>query len=310
MESVKINRTSLHKVGERLWNGRYCYLMLLPVMANFIVFHYWPMFGLQIAFKSYNAALGIAGSPWIGFENFTKFFTGMYFWPLLRNTLVISLECIGFGFPAPILLALLLNEAKNQTYKRFVQTVSYMPYFLSAVVIVSLLNLFFSSGGLFNGLITSFGGKPILFLQSPQYFRTLFVGSLIWQWTGFDAIIYLAAITAIDLELYEAAELDGAGRFAKIWHITLAGIAPTIIILFILRMGGILNISWLQALLMQNSLNSSVSDVIQTYVYKRGLVYRDYSFGAAVGMFQSIVSLIFVVGSNMISKRLSAVSIF
>jgi len=310
MESVKISRTSLHKVGERLWNGRYCYLMLLPVMANFIVFHYWPMFGLQIAFKSYNAALGITGSPWIGFENFTKFFTGIYFWPLLRNTLVISLYCIGFGFPAPILLALLLNEAKNQTYKRFVQTVSYMPYFLSTVVIVSLLNLFFGAGGLFNGLITSFGGKPILFLQSPQYFRPLFVGSLIWQWTGFDAIIYLAAITAIDLELYEAAELDGAGRFAKIWHITLAGIAPTIIILFILRMGGILNISWLQALLMQNSLNTSVSDVIQTYVYKRGLVYRDYSFGAAVGMFQSIVSLIFVLGSNMISKRQSEVSIF
>lgn len=304
--SVIISRKDLM----RLWNGRYCYLLLLPVMANFIIFHYWPMYGLQIAFKNYNVVQGVTGSPWVGLAHFTDFFTGIYFWPLLRNTLIISLYSIVLGFPAPILLALLLNETKSGFYRRFVQTVSYMPYFLSTVIVVGLLNLFFSSDGLVNSALSHFSVKTVMFMQDPKYFRSLFVGSQIWQYTGFSAIIYLAAVTSINPELYEAAELDGAGRFSRMWHITMPGILPTIIILFILRMGGILDVAWQQALLMQNSLNTSVSDVIQTYVYKRGILYTDYGFGTAVGLFQSVVSLIFVVATNEISKRVSDVSIF
>lgn len=307
---VNMNMIISPKIRSRLWNSRYCYLLLLPVIANFVIFHYWPMLGLQIAFKKYNIAEGIIGSPWIGFKYFSDFFSSIYFWPLFRNTILISFYCVVFGFPAPIILALLLNESRKPLFKRFVQTVSYMPYFLSTVILVSLVNMFMGPEGIANMIIKNLGGTGISFLQEPQYFRTLYVVSAIWQWTGFSAIIYLAAITSIDISLYEAAELDGAGRLSCIWHITLASIAPTIIIMFILRLGSILDVGWFQILLMQNDMNSQVSDVIQTYVYKKGIMYSDYGYATAVGLFQSIVNLLFVVVSNAISKKASDVSMF
>lgn len=284
---------------------------MLPVIANFVVFHYIPMYGVQIAFRNYNIVRGMSGSPWIGFRNFVDFFSSFYFWEVLRNTLVISLYAIVFGFPAPIIFALILNEAKSVRYKRFVQTVSYMPHFISSVIVAGMVIMILSpSMGIANEIVERFGGERTAFLEQPQYFRSIYVTMLIWKELGFSAIIYLAAIVQIDPQLYEAATIDGAGRMRRMWHITIAGIRSTIIILFILRLGGILNVGWMEILLLQNPLNTDTSEVIQTFVYKRGLINRDYSYATAVGLFQSVVAFFFIVTANKISKKVSEVYIF
>lgn len=280
------------------------YAMALPVIAYYVIFHYGPMYGLQIAFKDFSAAKGIWSSPWVGFQHFESFFNGIYFWRLLRNTVLINIYELLFGFPAAIVLALLLNEIRSSVFKRFVQTISYLPHFISIVVIAGMMVDFLSRTGLINQLLGSFGIEPIDFLKEAGWFRFLFVSSGIWQGIGWGSIIYLAAIATIDPTLYEAARMDGANRWKQTLHITLPGIMPTIVILFILNMGNMLSVGSEKVLLLYNPLTYETGDVISTYVYRKGVLEASYSFTAAVGLFNSAVSFVLIVAANSISKRL------
>ena len=286
--------------------NKYKYLLVLPVLIYLAVFAYKPMYGLLIAFKNYRPRLGIAGSKWVGLQNFQNFFQDVYFWRLLRNTLSISLLTVAFGFPAPIILALLLNEVRNTTFKRTVQTVTYMPYFISMVVACSLVKDYCQSNGLFSMLL----GTNKNYLTDSNYFYLIYVVSDIWQFVGWNSIIYLAALSGIDQEQYEAARIDGAGRFKQILHITIPGIAPTIVVLFILRMGNVLNVGFEKVLLLYTEATYDVADVISTYVYRRGILKADYSYGAAVGLFNSVVNVIFLVSTNYMSKKFNQGGLF
>ena len=290
--------------------NKYKYLLILPVLAYFILFCYKPMYGLIIAFQDYRANLGIMRSKWVGFRNFITFFKDPYFFRLLRNTLSISLLSIVFGFPAPIILAILLNEVKNTGFKRTVQTVTYMPYFISMVVVCSLIRIYTSSDGLFSQIATAFGGTGKNYLMYPQYFYPIYVLSGIWETIGWNSIIYLAALTGIDPEQYEAAIIDGAGRFRRIWSITLPNLLPIIMVLFILRMGGILNVGFEKIILLYNANTYQVADVISTFVYRRGIQEAAYSYATAVGLFNSLVNIVFLVTSNTLSKKFTDSSLF
>ncbi|PYI54050.1 ABC transporter permease [Paenibacillus flagellatus] len=281
------------------------YGMALPVIAYYVIFHYGPMYGLQIAFKDFTPAKGIWGSPWAGFKHFESFFNGIYFWRLLKNTVLINVYELLFGFPAAILLALLLNEIRQALFKRVVQTISYLPHFISIVVVAGMMVDFLSRDGLINQLLGAFGVEAIDFLKEPGWFRFLFVSSGIWQGIGWGSIIYLAAIAAIDPTLYEAAKMDGASRWKQTMHITIPGIMPTIVILFILNMGSMLTVGSEKVLLLYNPLTYETGDVISTYVYRKGVLEASYSFTAAVGFFNSVVSFVLIVAANGVSRRLS-----
>ena len=293
------------KLARDFRRNKYIYLMLLPVLAYYAIFHYAPMYGAQIAFKDFNPAQGILGSPWIGLENFKAFFSGFYFWRLIRNTVLINALDLALGFPAPIILALLLNEVRLNWFKRSIQTVSYLPHFISLVVVVGMLVDFMARDGLVNQLLAPLGFQPIAFMEKPEYFRLLYVGSGIWQAVGWGSIIYLAAISGIDPTLYEAAMVDGAGRFRQMWHITLAGIMPTIIILLILRMGAMMTVGYEKIILMYNPITMETADVISTYVYRKGILEADYGFSAAVGLFNSAINFALLYLANLISNRLN-----
>jgi len=268
------------------------------------------MYGAIIAFKEFNPALGIMGSPWVGFKHFKSFFEGVYFWRLVRNTLLISVYSLIWGFPAPIILALLLNEVKNKYFKRTVQTVSYLPHFISLVVVCGIIKDFTSTDGVINDIIEFLGGERTNFLMIPEWFRPIYVGSGIWQEVGWGSIIYLAAITNIDPQLYEAATIDGASRCKQIWHITLPGIVPTIVILLILRLGGLMSVGFEKIILLYNSATMETADVISSYVYRRGLLDFDYSFSAAVGLFNSVINLILITSANRLSRKVSETSLW
>jgi putative aldouronate transport system permease protein len=286
--------------------NKYIYLMLLPVVAYYLLFHYIPMWGAQIAFRDFDPALGINGSPWVGLENFKEFFSSFYFDRLFRNTILLNVWDLILGFPAPIILALLLNELKFNPFKRAVQTVSYLPHFISLVVVVGMMVDFLARDGLVNQILgTLFGMQPIAFMQQPQWFRPLYVLSGIWQGIGWSSIIYLAAISAIDPSLYEAAMVDGAGRFRQIWHITLAGIMPTIVLLLILRIGFMMTVGYEKIILMYNPLTFSTADVFSTYVYRKGILEMNYSFSAAVGLFSSGINFVLLIAANTISRRVN-----
>ncbi|BCS82250.1 ABC transporter permease [Anaerocellum diazotrophicum] len=290
------------------------YFMILPILLYYLVFHYIPMYGLQIAFKDFSPAKGIIGSPWVGLEKFKEFFVydSFYVWRIIRNTILINVYDIVFGFPAPIIFALLLNEIKNSFYKRTLQTISYMPHFISTVVIVGIILDFFSRDGLVNYILKTLGivKEPIAFMSEPGWFRPLYVGSGIWQNLGWGSIIYLAAISNIDSQLYEAAIIDGAGRLKQALYITLPGIMPTIIIMFILRVGSIMNVGFEKVFLMYNPLVYETADVISTYVYRKGLLEMDYGYGAAVGLFNSVVNFGFVILTNYISRKFTETSLW
>ena len=290
--------------------NKYKYLLILPVLAYFVLFCYKPMYGIIIAFQDYRANLGIAGSRWVGFRNFLVFFKDPYFFRLLRNTLSISLLSIVFGFPAPIILAIFLNEVKNTVFKRTVQTVTYMPYFISMVVICSLIRTYLSSDGLFSQMAVAVGGAGKNYLMYPQYFYPMYVISGIWETIGWNSIIYLAALTGIDQEQYEAAIIDGAGRFRRIWSITLPNLLPIIMVLFILRMGGILNVGFEKIILLYNPNTYQVADVISTFVYRRGIQEAAYSYATAVGLFNSLVNVAFLVLANTLSRKFTDSSLF
>ena len=294
----------------RLYRARYYYLMLLPALAFLIIFKYVPMYGLQIAFKNFRVSLGIWNSPWVGFRNFTDFFNSFSFKQLLVNTFAISIYSLVAGFPIPILVALVLNEIKTK-YKNFVQTVLYAPHFISTVVLVGIMvSLFSPSQGVVNTLLGYIGVEPIYFFGDPKYFRHMYVWSGIWQGMGWSAIIYLAALAGVDMELHEAADIDGATRLQKIWYINIPTILPTIIILLILQLGKIANVGWEKVYLMQNDLNVSTAEVISTYVYKRGILGQSFSFSSAVGMFNNLVNIAMLLISNTVSKRITKTSLF
>ncbi|MNI26938.1 putative multiple-sugar transport system permease YteP [compost metagenome] len=306
--STRTKRSATLKRIKKNWD---LYLLLLPVVAFFIIFEYVPMYGVQIAFKDFIATKGITGSPWVGFKHFERFFESYYFWRLLKNTLGIGVYQLVIGFPVPIALALLINELRSKRVSRFVQTVTYAPHFLSTVVMVGMIFIFLSpQTGLVNGLITWFRGTPIDFLTEPAWFKTIYVGSGVWQQMGWSSIIYLAALTGIDPQLHEAARVDGASRWQRIWHINLPGIMPTITILLILNMGSLLSIGFEKVFLMQNSLNMSASDIISTHVYRKGIIDGQYSYSAAVGLFNSIVNFTLLVIVNRMARKVNGTSLW
>lgn len=287
------------------------YLLFLPVLVFFLVFEYGPMYGVQIAFKDFSAVQGIWGSPWVGFEHFERFFNSYYFWRLITNTLGIGLYELIAGFPVPILLALMINELRDGKFRRFVQTATYAPHFLSTVVIVGMIDMFLSpQKGLINLIIQGLGGEPIYFMTEPAWFKSIYVLSGIWQHMGWSSIIYLAALSGIDSGLHEAARVDGANRLLRIWHINLPGILPTIVILLILNVGSILGVGFEKVFLMQNSLNLSASDVISTHVYRSGILGAEYSFSAAVGLFNSVVNFIMLILVNEVARRMRTTSLW
>lgn len=291
---------------ERAW-----FVMITLPFLYYVVFHYVPMFGIILAFKDYSIPKGIFGSDWVGFRWFDQFFHSFYFWRLIRNTLLINFYGLIFGFPVPILFALFLNEMKIIPLKRVVQTVSYLPYFISLVIVVGLLVNFLSpNSGLVNVVIKNLGGEPVNFMGSQKWFRPLYIGSNIWQQFGFGSIIYLAAIAGINAELYDAAEVDGCSRVQKIRFITLPGIAPTIIILLILRLGTLLSVGFAKILLMYQPSTYEVADVISTYVYRRGIISGEYSFAAAVGLFGNVINLVFLISFNWLARKYSETSLW
>lgn len=282
---------------------KYLYLLLLPGLVYMIIFKYVPMYGLVIAFKDYNILAGVMDSPWVGFLQFERLFRGPDFTQIFQNTIIISTLKIIWGFPAPIILALLLNELKNIYFKRFTQTIIYLPHFISWVIFAGIITIFLNPvDGFVNYLTTAFGGKPIGFLTEPAYFRSILVVTDIYKEIGWGTIIYLAAMSGVDPSLYEASVMDGATKYRQMWHVTLPSIRPVIIILLILSLGNILEAGFMQIFLLYNPLVMSVGDVIDTYVYRRGIVDASYSLGAAAGLFKSIIALILIVAANRIVK--------
>lgn len=287
------------------------YLFLLPTLAYFFIFKYIPMYGLQIAFKNFIAVDGIWNSPWVGFDHFIRFFESYKFWNLLGNSLIINFYQLLFAFPIPIVFALMLNQVTRTRFKKFVQTVTYAPHFISVVVLVGMLFIFLSpSNGFINNIIQFFGGDPIYFMGSEKWFRTIFVGSEVWQTTGWSAIIYLAALTSIDPQLHEAAIVDGASKFQRVLHIDVPGIMPVIMILMILNIGNFVSLGYQKVLLMQNALNIHTSEVIQTYVYKSGLLDAQFSYAAAIGLFENVINFILLIMMNQLAKKLKQQSLF
>ena len=286
------------------------YLMALPVILYYILFRYLPMGGIVIAFQKFNLAKGIAGSKWIGFDNFITFFNSFYFTRLLRNTFLISFYDLLFNFPAPIIFALLLNEVRNQWFKKSVQTISYMPYFISVVVMCGIIIDFMQAGGIISNMLEPLIGSRENLLGNPAYFRTIYVSTNIWQGLGYGSIVYCAALSAVDQELYEAAVIDGAGRWKQTLHITLPSIIPTIVVLLILRMGSILNIGYEKVMLLYNPATYSTGDVISTFVYRKGFIDYDYGNSTAVGLFNSLINCMLLLATNWISRKAGETSLF
>src|SRR5690625_277882 len=279
------------------------YLLLAPGLIYFIVFKYYPMYGLQIAFKNFRAVDGILGSEWVGLDHFKRFFDSYYFWDLIKNTLGINLYALAL-FPISIIVALSLNELRDGKFKKISQTITYAPHFISVVVFVGMIIAFLDpSTGIVNNFLQFLGFEPINFMTSPKWFKSIFVWSNEWQNLGWGAIIYLAALAGVDPQLHEAAKVDGASRLQRIWHINIPSILPTIIILLILNMGNMMSIGFEKILLMQNELILSSSQVIQTYVYEAGLLHGQYSYSTAVGFFNSVVNFIILVFFNRIARR-------
>lgn len=286
------------------------YWMTLPVILYFLVFNYVPMFGILMAFQNYKPALGILKSEWVGFQHFINFFQSDNFFRVIKNTLVLSIYDLIFAFPAPIILALLLNEVHNKPFKKTVQTISYLPYFLSMVVICGIIRDFTASNGPITAFVTAITGKTGNLLSMPEMFRPIFITTNIWQMVGYNSIIYLAALSQIDDTQYEAAVIDGAGYWKQCLHVTLPGIAPTIIIMLILRVGQLMSVNFEKVLLLYNQATYETSDVISTYVYRQGIINYNYGYSTAVGLFNSVIGFILIVTTNTLSKKVTETSLF
>ncbi|AUS98868.1 sugar ABC transporter permease [Clostridium thermosuccinogenes] len=290
--------------------NKYIYIMLLVVVAWYVIFCYVPMYGAIIAFKDYSIGKGIFNSPWVGFKHFVSFFSDINFMRVVRNTFLINIYDILWGFPAPIIMALLLNEVRNQYFKKTIQTLSYLPYFISMVVVCGIIVDFTSTNGIINQLLSNFGFEKVNLLSKSEFFRTVYISSGIWQNVGWGSIIYLAALTNISPELYESAVIDGAGRWKQLIHITLPGIASTIIVLLILRMGSIMSVGFEKIILLYNPLTYETADVIASYVYRKGLLNADYSYSTAIGLMNSVINFLFLVVSNWLSRRYTESSLW
>ncbi len=286
------------------------YILVIPVIAFYAIFAYSPMYGAIIAFKKFSPGLGIMGSEWVGFDNFIRFFKDIFFWRILKNTLLLSTYSIIFGFPAPIILALALNEVRGMWFKRTTQTITYMPYFVAMVVVGGMIKNFTNSTGLINDIIVFFGGERKSLLMYSENFRAIYIISDIWKNIGFGAIIYLAALSSIDMQLYDAAIIDGANKFKRMRHVTLPGISTTIIILLILRLGRLFTVGFEKVLLLYNPAIYETSDIISTYVYRIGLQQFDWSYSTAIGFFNSVMNLIVLVSANMICRKVSGKSLW
>ncbi|MFD2672569.1 ABC transporter permease [Marinicrinis sediminis] len=284
---------------------------MLPPVMYFIVFKYWPMYGVQIAFKDFNARLGMWESPWVGFEHFERFFNAYNFEAIVMNTIYLSVFNLLIAFPIPIVIAILLNQLMRQRLKKFIQTTIYAPYFISTVVLVGMIFVFLSpSSGVINHLIQLFGGEPILFMAKAEWFRPLYILSTVWQETGWSSIIYLAALAGVDPHLHEAAVVDGANKWQRVRHIDLPSIMPTIMVLFILAIGNLMNVGFEKVFLMQTNLNVESSEIIPTYVYKMGIQRAQYSFSAAIGLFNAVINLVLLIMVNRAAKKINGNSLF
>lgn len=307
----EVDRTSLgyraKKDFQRNWE---LYALFIPVLIYFFLFHYKPMYGALIAFKNFKPALGFAGSEWVGFDQFARFFSSPYFGRLIKNTLILSFELLLFGFPAPIILALLINEVHKDPFKKTVQTLTYLPHFISLVVVIGMVTDFSLTSGLFNDIIVFFGGERSPLLQNPALYRTIYILSDIWQQIGWGSIIYLSALSGVDAQLYDAASIDGAGRFQKLLHVTLPGIMPTIVTMFILRIGNLMSIGYEKTILLYNPSTYDTADIISSYVYRAGLLEQNYSYSTAIGLFNSIINLILLLIANKLSKKLADTSLW
>jgi putative aldouronate transport system permease protein len=296
---------------KRMIKNRAIYLMILPGLLYFLIFKYFPMYGLIISFKQYKPYLGINGSPWVGLEHFDRLFSDPMFFTILTNTLLLFGMNLLFYFPVPIILALMLNEVRHTAYKRFVQTMVYVPHFMSWVIIVSISFVMFSMDrGIINEILVMFGFEKINFLLSSDWFRPMYILQVIWREAGWGTIIYLAAMAAIDPGLYEAARMDGAGRFRQIWHITLPSIRSVIVTLFILKIGSVLELGFEHIYLLLNSMNREVAEIFDTYVYTAGLKQGQYSYSTAIGFFKSFIGLALVMGTNWVSKKMGEEGIY
>ncbi len=311
----KIKQTANEKGKSDLWkrinDGKYLIVLVIPAVLYFIIFRYLPMWGVLIAFKRYNIAKGFWDSEWVGFKYFIDFFNNPFAFRLIRNTFLLSFYNIIWEFPIPIIFALILNEVKNVHFKKFVQTVSYMPHFMSTVVVCSMVIMLLSpSTGPINRFFVSIGMQKIDFLAEAKWFRTIYIASSIWVNTGWGAIIYLASLSNIDPQLYEAAIIDGANKFQKLINVTLPCLAPTIVTLLLLRIGHIMGIGFEKAYLLQKPITYETSDIISTYVYRMGIENTNFSYGTAIGLFNSVINLIFLVTANIITKKVSETSLW
>ena len=307
---MKQRMNTLDRVRKDWRRNRSLYILVIPVIAFYIIFNYKPMYGAIIAFKEYAPALGIEKSPWVGLDNFRRFFSSVYFGRLIKNTILLSVYNLIFGFPAPIILALLLNEVRSKKFKSLAQTVTYLPHFISMIVVTGMLTDFCITSGLFNDIIVLLGGERSPLLQNPGLYRTIYVASSIWQEIGWGSIIYLSALAGVDSQLYEAAQIDGAGKWKQLLHVTLPAIAPTIIIMFILKMGTLMNMGYEKTILLYNPSTYETADIISSYIYRIGLLEQDWSYSTAIGLFNSVINFGLLLTTNKMSKRFSETSLW
>lgn len=307
---AKVKTSYFHRLIANIKKHPTLYIMSLPVIIYFIVFHYFPMYGIIIAFQNFAPMKGFLGSPWVGLQHFQEFFSDMYCFRIIKNTILINLYGLIFGFPVPIIFALLLNEIRQVKYKKVVQTITYMPHFISTVVVCGLVVTFLKSDGIITYIITLFGGEATNYLGKANAFRSIYTAMNIWQDFGWGSIIYFAALTNIDPTYYEAASIDGANRFRKAINITLPCLLPTIVTLLILRIGRMMSLGFEKIILLYNPLTYKTADVISSYVYRKGIQEFSYSYSSAVGLFNAIINLSLIVMANRISRKVNDTSIW
>ena len=310
MKNKNTRGTLTYRLRRDWIRNRSLYVMVIPVLLFYLLFHYKPMYGAIIAFKDYTPALCVANSQWVGLANFVRFFKSVYFVRLIKNTILLSVYNLIFGFPAPIILALLLNEVRNKHFKNITQTITYLPHFISLIVVTGMLTDFSMTSGLFNDIIAFFGGERSPLLQNPKLYRTMYVASGIWQQVGWGSIIYLSSLAGVDQQLYEAASIDGAGKWKQLLNVTLPGIAPTIIIMLIMRMGSLMNMGYEKTILLYNPSTYDTADIISSYIYRVGLLEQDWSYSTAVGLFNSVINFGLLIFTNKMSKKYSETSLW
>lgn len=311
MKIKKKGKVNFKKFKSDIYRDRYLYFMLLPFILWYIVFQYVPMYGLQIAFKDYSLFKGITKSNWVGFTHFKEFLLSPYFYRVLKNTIILNVYNLVICFPAPIILAILINEVNNKYFKKTIQTFTYLPHFISIVIVAGIVTNFLApDNGLINLILSKFGFEKVYFLTKPEKFRGIYTTMNLWKETGFATVVYIAALASIDVALYEAAKIDGAGKWQQIKNVTIPGIMPTVIIMLILKIGNLLEVGYETIILLYQPATYETADVISTYVYRTGLLDGRYDFATAVGLFNSLIALVLVYGANKISKKLSETSLW